>query len=108
MSQGGFKILLVAKHSKNKKFEKLLKEIFPAEIPIEMIDNILVDFKNGTQGRLDHTELKDPLPTAPNKKWSALIQAFSNVEKITIVVDVNTVEKVVGDSVSDILDRHFD
>jgi hypothetical protein len=107
VSKHDVKILLVAKHSKNKKFESLLKEVFPSEVPVEMIDNILIDFVDGTQAKMDHSELKHPLPTAPNKTWAALIQAFTNVKQITIVVDVNKVESTVGGEVSNILDKHF-
>lgn len=85
----------------------MLKEVFPSEVPVEMIDNILIDFVDGTQAKMDHSELKHPLPTAPNKTWAALIQAFTNVKQITIVVDVNKVESTVGGEVSNILDKHF-
>ena len=93
MSAHDIKILLVAKHSKNKKFESLLKEVFPEEIPTEMIDQIVLELQDGTQAKLDHSDLKDPLPTAPDKTWATMIQSFSNVKKITIVVDVNSVDQ---------------
>ena len=48
MSNNDIKIVLVAKHSKNDKFESLLKQVFPQEIPVEMIDSILIEFKDGT------------------------------------------------------------
>jgi len=57
---------------------------------------------------LDHTELKDPLPTAPGKTWSTMIQAFANVKQITIVVDVNNVEQQTTKKVNDVLGKHFD
>ena len=85
----------------------MLREVFPSEVPVEMIDNILIDFVDGTQAKMDHSELKHPLPTAPNKTWAALIQAFTNVKQITIVVDVNKVESTEGGEVSNILDKHF-
>lgn len=108
MSAHDIKILLVAKHSKNKKFESLLKEVFPTEIPVEMIDQVVLEFIDGTQAKLDHTELKDPLPTAPNKTWATMIQAFTNVKQITIVVDVNNVEQLTKKKVDDVLGKHFD
>lgn len=108
MSAHDIKILLVAKHSKNKKFESLLKEVFPEEIPVEMIDQIVLELQDGTQAKLDHSDLKDPLPTAPDKTWATMIQSFSNVKKITIVVDVNSVEKQTNKKVKNILDKHFD
>ena len=108
MSAHDIKILLVAKHSKNKKFESLLKEVFPEEIPTEMIDQIVLELQDGTQAKLDHSDLKDPLPTAPDKTWATMIQSFSNVKKITIVVDVNSVEKQTNKKVKKVLDKHFD
>ena len=108
MSTHDIKILLVAKHSKNKKFESLLKEVFPEEIPTEMIDQIVLELQDGTQAKLDHSDLKDPLPTAPDKTWATMIQSFSNVKKITIVVDVNSVEKQTNKKVKNVLDKHFD
>lgn len=99
---------MVAKHSKNKKFESLLKEVFPEEIPTEMIDQIVLELQDGTQAKLDHSDLKDPLPTAPDKTWATMIQSFSNVKKITIVVDVNSVEKQTNKKVKNVLDKHFD
>lgn len=108
MSAHDIKILLVAKHSKNKKFESLLKEVFPEEIPTEMIDQIVLELQDGTQAKLDHSDLKDPLPTAPDKTWATMIQSFSNVKKITIVVDVNSVEKQTNKKVKNVLDKHFD
>jgi len=108
VSAHDIKILLVAKHSKNKKFEALLKEVFPEEIPTEMIDQIVLELQDGTQAKLDHSDLKDPLPTAPDKTWATMIQSFSNVKKITIVVDVNSVEKQTNKKVKNVLDKHFD
>jgi hypothetical protein len=108
VSAHDIKILLVAKHSKNKKFESLLKEVFPEEIPTEMIDQIVLELQDGTQAKLDHSDLKDPLPTAPDKTWATMIQSFSNVKKITIVVDVNSVEKQTNKKVKNVLDKHFD
>ena len=52
MSTHDIKILLVAKHSKNKKFESLLKEVFPESIPTEMIDQIVLEFVDGTQAKI--------------------------------------------------------
>ena len=101
-------ILLVAKHSKNKKFESLLKEVFPESIPLDMIDQIVLEFVDGTQAKLDHSDLKDPLPTAPDKTWATMLQTFSNVRQITIVVDVNHVEKLTNKKVKNVLDKHFD
>lgn len=108
MSTHDIKILLVAKHSKNKKFESLLKEVFPESIPVEMIDQVVLEFVDGTQAKLDHSDLKDPLPTAPDKTWATMIQSFSNVRQITIVVDVNNVEKQTNKKVKSLLDKHFD
>lgn len=108
MSTHDIKILLVAKHSKNKKFESLLKEVFPEEIPTEMIDQIVLELQDGTQAKLDHSDLKDPLPTAPDKTWATMLQTFSNVRQITIVVDVNHVEKLTNKKVKNVLDKHFD
>lgn len=73
-----------------------------------MIDQVVLEFIDGTQAKLDHTELKDPLPTAPNKTWATMIQAFTNVKQITIVVDVNNVEQLTKKKVNDVLGKHFD
>ena len=108
MSTHDIKILLVAKHSKNKKFESLLKEVFPESIPTEMIDQIVLEFVDGTQAKLDHSDLKDPLPTAPDKTWATMLQTFQNVKQITIVVDVNNVEKQTNKKDKNVLDKHID
>ena len=108
MASNDIRILLVAKHSKNAEFEALLKEVFPSEIPLDIIDKIVIEFKDGTQGILDHRELSEPLPTTPNKSWQQMIQAFANVSQINIVVDVRKVEKAVGDKVGSMLDKFFD
>ena len=107
MSNNDIKIVLVAKHSKNDKFESLLKQVFPQEIPVTMIDSIVLEFIDGTSAKLDHSELKDPLPTAPDTTWQRMISAFSNVRQINIVVDVRKVEKSVGESVTDMMDKFF-
>ena len=61
MSNNDIKIVLVAKHSKNDKFESLLKQVFPQEIPVTMIDSIVLEFIDGTSAKLDHSELKDQI-----------------------------------------------
>ena len=53
MSANDIKIVLVAKHSKNEKFENLLKQVFPTEIPVTMIDSIIIEFRDGTNAKLD-------------------------------------------------------
>lgn len=108
MSGNDIKIVLVAKHSKNEKFENLLKQVFPTEIPVDMIDSIVIEFRDGTSAKLDHAELSDPLPTSPNATWQKMISAFSNVSQINIIVDVRKVEKDVGKNVNEMLGKHFD
>jgi len=107
MSSNDVRIVLVAKHGKNKDFENLLKEVFPSEIPVDMIDSIILEFKDGTNAKLDHRELKEPLPTTPDKTWNNMISAFSSVKQISIVVDVRKVEKTVGDKVGNMLGKFF-
>lgn len=108
MSGNDIRIVLVAKHSKNQDFEHLLKEVYPREIPVDIIDTIILEFKDGSNAKLDHHELKDPLPTSPDKTWAQLINAFSNVKQINIIVDVRKVEKSVGDQVGGVLGKFFD
>lgn len=102
------RIVLVAKHGKNQNFENLLKEVFPSNIPVDMIDSIILEFKDGSNAKLDHRELKDPLPTSPDKTWASMINAFSNVKQINIIVDVRKVEKTVGDKVGSMLGKYFE
>ena len=108
MSNNDIKIVLVAKHSKNERFENLLKQVFPLEIPVTMIDSIIIEFRDGTNAKLDHSELADPLPTSPNATWQKMISAFSNVNQINIIVDVRKVEKFVDINVSEMLGKHFE
>jgi hypothetical protein len=108
MSNNDVRIVLVAKHGKNQGFENLLKEVFPSEIPVDMIDSIIIEFKDGNNAKLDHRELSDPLPTSPEKTWATMISAFSNVKQINIIVDVRKVEKTVGNNVADTLGKHFE
>ena len=108
MSNNDIKIVLVAIHSKNDRFENLLKQVFPQEIPVTMIDSIIIEFRDGTNAKLDHSELADPLPTSPNATWQKMISAFSNVNQINIIVDVRKVEKSVDTNVSEMLGKHFD
>ena len=108
MSTHDVKIVLVAKQSKNNEFEKLLRQVFPQEIPIDLIEQVVLEFTDGSISELDTRELEHPLPTAPNKTWQQLIQAFQKVKQITIVVDVNKVEESVGDKVGSMLGKHFE
>lgn len=108
MSSNDVRILLVAKNSDNEEFESLLKEVFPSEIPLDIIDKVVIEFKDGQQAILNHKELAEPLPTAPNKTWQQMIKAFSNVNQISIVVDVRKIERAVGDKVGSMLDKFFD
>ena len=108
MSSNDVRIVLVAKHGKNQDFENLLKEVFPSEIPVDMIDSIILEFKDGKTAKLDHRELSDPLPTSPDKTWATMISAFSNVKQINIIVDVRKVEKTVGrHMLPSTLGKHF-
>ena len=78
------------------------------EIPIDLIEQVVLEFKDGTKAQLDTRELEHPLPTSPNKTWAQLIKAFQNVNQVTIVVDVNKVEESVGDKVGSMLGKHFE
>jgi hypothetical protein len=102
------RILLVAKNSNNGDFEELLKEIFPSEIPLDIIDKVVLEFKDGQQAIMNHKELNEPLPTSPNKTWQNMIKAFSNVSKVSIVVDVRKIERAVDSKVGSMLDKFFD
>ena len=70
-------------------------------------EQVVLEFKDGTKAQLDTRELEHPLPTSPDKTWGQLIKAFSNVNQVTIVVDVNKVEASLGTKVGSMLDKHF-
>ena len=72
MASNDVRILLVAKNSNNGDFEELLKEIFPSEIPLDIIDKVVLEFKDGQQAIMNHKELNEPLPTSPNKTWLSI------------------------------------
>ena len=108
MSTNDIRILLVAKNSKNNEFESLLKEVFPSEIPVDIIDKVVIEFKDGKQAILDHRELSQPLPTTLNNTLQQMLSAFSNVAQLNIVVDVRKIEKTVGDQVGNMLGKFFD
>lgn len=108
MASNDVRILLVAKNSNNVDFEELLKEIFPSEIPLDIIDKVVIEFKDGQQAILNHKELTEPLPTSPDKTWENMIKAFSNVRQVSIVVDVRKIEMAVDNKVGNMLDKFFD
>lgn len=102
------KILLIGKHSKDKQFEKLLKEIFPTEIPVRFVREIVVEFLDGTSTSLNHNHINAPLPIDEDRVWRDLISAFENVNQITVIVDIGKINKSVNHRVADLLDAHFE
>ena len=80
MSSNDVRIVLVAKHGKNQDFENLLKEVFPSEIPVDMIDSIIIEIKDGSNAKLDHREIEE-LPTSLTtlvKNDTSILQCETN------------------------------
>ena len=78
-----------------------------SEIPVDMIDSIIIEFKDGSNAKLDHREIEE-LPTSRQilvKNDTSILQCE---KQINIIVDVRKVEKTVGDKVGSMLGKHFE
>lgn len=106
MSHEGQKILLIGTDSRSENFETILKQIFPTEIPPRYIDEVQVDFIDGSSISLSTLKLDRPLPMSDGKTWREIIKPFDFVSQVTVVVDISKIESFVNSQVDNILGEY--
>lgn len=106
MSRDGQKILLIGTESRSENFESILKQIFPTEIPPKYIDEVQVDFIDGSSISLNTLKISTPLPMSDGKAWREIIKPFDFVSQVTVVVDISKIEHFVNSEVSNILEAY--
>lgn len=91
--------IILTHNSKLTNFEKMLKQVFPSEIPNQYIDKLIITTTNGNTTELEGKDLDGNVPLDPNhasplsriwNKETKTVEIYLNLSKVEDVVKAGT------------------
>lgn len=85
-------------------YNELIKQITPTKIPAELVQSVVIVYKNGTTFELSGTDISEPVPVkhyqTPNQKQQVReniddIKIYVNIERLAGMIDPE-VDKLFG------------
>ena len=89
--------------AKTSVFDRLVKEIDAKEIPAKYVEQILVQYIDGSVIEFSGDELTHPIPTDRNSLWDGLSESFKKMKDVRVFVNTDLLEKDVNALVEKLL-----
>lgn len=87
-------------------FDRIVKEIDASEIPARYIDQILVQYHDGSIIELRGEEITHPIPMNRNASWDKMEESFKKMKDVKVFVSTDTLEDDVNRLVEQFLGKH--
>jgi hypothetical protein len=87
-------------------YNELIKQITPTQIPAELVQSVIIFYKNGTTFELSGTDLTEPVPVKNRQSPEQRGMARENIDDIKIFVNTELLAEKI-DPVIDELFREF-
>jgi hypothetical protein len=86
-------------------FDQIVKEIDAKEIPARYIEQILVQYQDGSVIELSGDEITHPIPMDKNASWENLEESFKQMQDVKIFINTSILEKDVNILVEKLLGK---
>lgn len=87
-------------------FDRIVKEIDAMEVPARYIEQILVQYYDGTVVELKGEEVKHPIPLNKNASWDKMEESFKKMRDVKVFINTEILEKDVNELVEKILGNY--
>lgn len=87
-------------------FDRIVKEIDAKEIPARFIEQILVQYYDGTVVELSGEELTHPIPMNRDASWEKMEDSFKQMRDIKIYISTDVLENEINAMVEKFLGKH--
>lgn len=80
-------------------FDRIVKEIDAKEIPAKYVQQILVQYYDGSVIELSGDEITHPIPMNKNASWEGLEESFKKMRDVRVFINVETLERDINELV---------
>lgn len=87
-------------------FDRIVKEIDAKEVPAQYIEQILVQYYDGSVVELSREEIKHPIPLNKNASWDKMEESFKKIRDVKVFINTDSLEKDVNTLVENILGNY--
>ncbi len=87
-------------------FDRIVKEIDAKEIPAKYVEQILVQYYDGSVVELKGSEISHPIPMNQNASWEKLEDSFKKMRDVKIFISTDKLEKDINEMVENILGNY--
>jgi hypothetical protein len=84
-------------------FDRIVKEIDAKEIPAKYIEQILVQYYDGTVVELRGDEINYPIPLNKNASWEKMESSFKKMRDVKVFINTDKLEIDINDMVEKLL-----
>lgn len=84
-------------------FDRIVKEIDAKEIPAKYIEQILVQYYDGSIVELSGNELTHPIPMNRDAAWERMAESFKKMRDVKIFINTDVLEKDINELVENYL-----
>lgn len=96
----------ISRISKPSVFDRIVKEIDAKEIPSAYIEQILVQYYDGTIVELSGNEITHPIPVNRSATWEMMEDSFKKMRDVKIFISTDKLEKDINVMVEDLLGKY--
>ena len=86
-------------------FDRIVKEIEATEIPSKYVEQILVQYHDGSITELKGSELTHPIPINKNATWETKEDSFKKMKDVKIFINTSKLEKDINELVEAFLGK---
>lgn len=96
----------ISRIAKPSVFDRLVREVEAKEIPIKYIEQILIQYHDGSVVELKGKDLAHPIPINKNISWDEMESAFKKMRDVKVFISTDQLETDVNDLVENLLGKH--
>lgn len=96
----------ISRIAKPSVFDRIVKEIEAKEIPAKYIEQVLVQYYDGSVVELSGNELTHPIPLNKNLSWEDMEESFKKMRDVKVFISTDRLEVDVNKLVEDLLGKY--
>jgi hypothetical protein len=86
-------------------YNELIKQITPTQIPAELVQSVIIFYKNGTTFELSGTDLTEPVPVKHKQSPEERGQTRENIDDIKIYVNTEMLAEKIDPVINELFDE---
>lgn len=96
----------ISRIAKPSVFDRIVKEVEAKEIPAKYIEQVLVQYYDGSVVELSGNELTHPIPLNKNLSWEDMEESFKKMRDVKVFINTDRLEKDVNELVEKLLSNY--